>query len=157
MMNRTTLSLLVVLTVVANLNLGAAAGSGNGYYEDNLLTPHTVPTTPWPLQCRVPVYSDPSRIRAYPPSITLTVENNGVVAVEGRCYLACVPSFLKTVSHVIIYKFILTVRHACIGSNTLKYYEYSLINLNAACKWQTSSGLGYALSKGPARVVLVLH
>ena len=90
-----TLFLLVLLSLVASLNFvaiaadGSTAASGSGDHKDNLLTPFVVPTTPWPLQCRIPPYSNPARIKTYPIGVTVE-ESSELLAAEGRCYLACV-------------------------------------------------------------------
>ena len=93
--------MLVLLPLVASLNFVAIAADdstagGSGDHKDNLLTPQVFPTTPWPLQCRIPPYSDPARIKTYPLGVTLE-ENSELLAAEGRCYLACTPNVTKQV------------------------------------------------------------
>lgn len=92
------LSLVASLSSIATSADGSIAG-GSGDHKDNLLTPFVVSSTPWPLQCRIPPYSDPARIKTYP--LGVTVEQNGeVLAAEGRCYSACAPSVTKFVRFI---------------------------------------------------------
>ena len=98
-MERARLSLFALLSLVASLSFAAADASttgSSGDHEDNLLTPHAVPTTHWPLQCRVPPYSDPARIKTYHLGGTVE-ENSELLAAEGRCYLACALHYINQV------------------------------------------------------------
>ena len=72
---------LVFILTLSVVELTEATGSGNGDGGGELLNPQDENTTSSVPPCRLPVHSDPSRIRP--------VENDDQLDLEGRCYLAC--------------------------------------------------------------------
>ena len=73
---------LLALLLLINTTVAQIAGSGSGDNENS-----SEILGPW--SCRVPPYSDTTRINA--KSAAFGVESGERLAMEGRCYLACTP------------------------------------------------------------------